>query len=135
MLVKTPKNAVLLKELDSKDYTGEPRSFNIAVSSKGKLNANASEYSAVIVSDVDFVSNILLYQNLNRDLALNAISSLTQETDLISISAKEPLATKMLISPPEFAQFFNFSLIGLFIPLPFVMMILSIVLWYRRRHA
>jgi hypothetical protein len=32
-------------------------------------------------------------------------------------------------------QFFNFSVVGLFIPLPFVLMILSIVLWYRRRHA
>jgi len=135
VLVKTPKNSVELKELDSKDYIGEPHAFNIAVSSRGKLTANSAEYSAVVVADADFVSNILLYQNVNRDLALNAVSSLTKETDLISISAKEPLATKMLVSPPEFSQFFNFSLIGLFIPLPFVLMILSIVLWYRRRHA
>jgi ABC-type uncharacterized transport system involved in gliding motility auxiliary subunit len=135
VLVKTPKNSVALKELDSKDYTGEPRSFNIAVSSRGKLTSNSADYSAVVIADADFVSNILLYQNMNRDLALNAISSLTKETDLISISAKEPLATKMLVSPPEFLQFFNFSVVGLFIPLPFVLMILSIVLWYRRRHA
>jgi ABC-type uncharacterized transport system involved in gliding motility auxiliary subunit len=135
VLVKTPKNTVELKELDSKDYIGEPHSFNLAVSSRGKLTANSAEYSAVVFADADFVSNILLYQNMNRDLALNAISSLTKETDLISISAKEPLATRMLVSPPEFSQFFNFSLIGLFIPLPFALMILSIVLWYRRRHA
>jgi ABC-type uncharacterized transport system involved in gliding motility auxiliary subunit len=135
VLVKTPKSSVALPELDSKDYLGEPRSFNIGVSSRGKLSANTSEYSAVIFADVDFVSNILLYQNINRDLALNAISSLTKETDLISISAKEPLATKMLVSPPEFSQFFKFTLVGIFIPLPFVLMILSMVLWYRRRHA
>ncbi len=135
VLVKTPKNAVALQELDSKDYTGEPRSFNLAVSIKGKLTSNSKDFAAVVISDADFVSNILLYQNLNRDLALNSISSLTKETDLISISAKEPLATKMLISPPEFNQFFKFSLVGLFIPLPIVLMILSLVLWYRRRHA
>lgn len=135
VLVKTPKSSVALPELDSKDYLGEPKSFNIGVSSRGKLGANSSEYAAVIFADVDFVSNILLYQNINRDLALNAISSLTKETDLISISAKEPLATKMLVSPPEFSQFFKFTLVGIFIPLPFVLMILSMVLWYRRRHA
>jgi ABC-type uncharacterized transport system involved in gliding motility auxiliary subunit len=135
VLVRTPKNSAQLKELDSSDYIGTPRPFNIAVSSRGRLTANSAEYSAVVIADVDFVSNIMLYQNLNRDLALNTISSLTKETDLISISAKEPLATKMLVSPPEFSQFFNFSLIGLFIPMPFVLMIFSMVLWYRRRHA
>ena len=135
VLVQTPKNSVALQELDSKDYTGEPRAFNLAVSIKGKLNANSKDFAAVVIADADFVSNILLYQNLNRDLALNSISSLTKETDLISISAKEPLATKMLVSPPEFDQFFKFSLVGLFIPMPIALMILSIVLWYRRRHA
>jgi ABC-type uncharacterized transport system involved in gliding motility auxiliary subunit len=135
VLVRTPKSSVALAELDSQDYLGEPRSFNLAVSSRGKLSSNSTEYSAVIFSDVDFVSNIMLYQNINRDLALNAVSSLTKETDLISISAKEPYATKMLVSPPEFSQFFKFSLIGFFIPLPFVLMLLSLILWYRRRHA
>lgn len=135
VIVKTPQNAVALKELDSKDYVGEPRAFNLAVSSKGKLTASSKDFAAVIISDADFVGNALLYQNLNRDLALNAISSLTKELDLISISPKEPLATKMTVSPPEFTRFFNFALIGLFIPLPFVLMIISLVLWYRRRHA
>ena len=135
VLVKTPQSTVALAELDSRDYIGEPRPFNLGVSSRGKLTANSAEFAAVIFSDVDFVSNIMLYQNINRDLALNAVSSLTKETDLISISAKEPLATKMLVSPPEFSQFFKFSLIGIFIPLPFALMILSLILWYRRRHA
>ena len=135
VIVRTPESSVALTELDSKDYNGEPRSFDIGVSVKGKMHASGKDFAAVVFADVDFVSNILLYQNLNRDLALNAISSLTKETDLISISAKEPLATRMLVSPPEFSQFFKFALVGLFIPLPVIFMILSIVLWYRRRHA
>ncbi|MEK6627920.1 MAG: Gldg family protein [Bdellovibrionota bacterium] len=133
-IVSTPKTAAALAEIDSKDYTGELRAFNLAVEVKGKLNAT-KEFSAVVIADADFASNILLYQNLNRDLALNVISSLTKETDLISISAKEPLASKMLVSPPEFNQFFKFTVVGLFFPLPFIFMIMSIVLWYRRRHA
>jgi ABC-type uncharacterized transport system involved in gliding motility auxiliary subunit len=135
VLVRTPESSVALTELDSKDYSGEPRSFTLGASVKGKMNASGKEFAAVVFTDADFVSNILLYQNLNRDLALNSISSLTKETDLISISAKEPHATRMLVSPPEFSQFFKFALVGLFIPLPVVFMILSVVLWYRRRHA
>lgn len=135
VIVRTPESSVALAELDSKDYIGEPKSFNLGVEAKGKLEASAKEFTAVIYSDVDFVSNILLYQNLNRDLALNTVSSLAKESDLVSISAKDPVASKMLVSPPEFNQFFKFTVVGLFLPLPIVFMILSIVLWYRRRHA
>ncbi len=135
VLVRTPDSAVALAELDSKDYTGKPQSFNLAVLVNGKLSADAKDFSAAIYADTDFVSNILLYQNINRDLALNTVSSLTKETDLISVSAKEPMVSKMLVSPPEFNQFFKFTVVGLFFPLPFVFMILSLVLWYRRRHA
>lgn len=135
VLVKTPQSSVALADVDSTDYTGTPKSFNLGVHVRGKLAGSAKEFSAVIFSDVDFLSNILLYQNLNRDLALNTVAALAQETDLISISAKEPQATKMLLSPPEFNQFFKFTVVGLFLPLPIVFMILSIVLWYKRRHA
>lgn len=134
VIVRTPESSVILANLDSKDYIGEPKSFNLGIAVKGKLNNSSHEFSAVVYSDADFVSNILLYQNLNRDLALNTISSLTKETDLISISAKEPMVSKMLVSPPEFSQFFKFTVVGLFFPLPFVFMILSLVLWHRRRH-
>lgn len=134
VIVRTPK-AAALEKLDSKDHTGDLRVFNLGVHIKGKLKADGKEFTAVVYSDVDFVSNILLYQNINRDLALNTISSLTKETDLISISAKEPIASKMLVSPPEFNQFFKFTVVGFFLPLPLVFLILSAVLWYRRRHA
>lgn len=135
IIAKTPVSSVALANMDSPDYTGEPRSFNLGVMVKGTLNASTQEFRVVVFSDADFVSNILLHQNLNKDLALNSVSSLAKETDLISISPREPLASKMLVSPPEFSQFFKFTVVGLFLPLPFVFMILSIVLWHRRRHA
>ncbi len=135
VLVKTPTASVELEELDSKDYIGEEQSFVLGAHVRGKLNEAGKEFSAVVFSDADFVSNFLLYQNVNRDLALNAVSSLARETDLISISAKEPAASKMLVTPPEFSQFFKFTVVGLFLPLPFAFMILSLVMWYRRRHA
>ena len=135
VLVKTPVNSVALKDLDSQDYLGQPESFNLAVEVKGKIAKSEKEFSVIVFSDVDFMSNLLLYQNLNRDLALNSVASLTKENDLISISPKEPLATKILVSPPEMNQFLKFIFLGLFLPIPIVFMVLSITVWYRRRYA
>ena len=135
VLVRSPESSVALAELDSKDYLGNERSFILGVEIKGKLDQEAKDFSAVVFSDVDFVSNILLYQNINRDLALNTISALTKETDLISISSKDPQISKLLVSPPEFNQFFKFIVVGLFFPLPFLFAVISTLLWYKRRHA
>lgn len=135
VLVRTPESSAALAELDSKDYLGSERSFNLGIEVKGRLDQDAKDFTTVAYSDVDFVSNILLYQNINRDLALNTVSSLTHETDLISISAKDPMVSKLLVSPPEFNQFFKFTVVGLFFPMPFVFAIISAVLWYKRRHA
>ncbi len=135
VLVKTPVNSVALKDLDSQDYLGEPKSYNLGVEVKGKIGKSDKEFSVIIFSDVDFMSNLLLYQNLNRDLALNSVASLTKENDLISVSPKEPMATKILLSPPEMNQFLKFVFLGVFLPIPIVFMILSITVWYRRRYA
>lgn len=135
IIVRTPDSSVALQELDSQDYSGTPRSFDIVAQIRGKMPESMYDFNAIVFADADFLSNILLYQNINRDLALNAVADLSKETDLISVAPKEPLMSKMLVSPPEFNQFFKFTVVGIFLPLPVVFMILSIVLWYRRRHA
>lgn len=134
-IVHTPENSVALKELDSQDYTGKPQPYNLAAQIKGQYSTGGKDFNMVVVSDADFMSNILLYQNLNRDLALDAIASLSKESDLVAITAKELQATKMILSPPEFRQFFYFVVLCLFFPLPILFMMTSLVLWYRRRHA
>lgn len=135
VLVKTPPNSVALVDLNSKEYLGNPQAFNLGIEIKGKYKKSDKEFTFIVFSDVDFMSNLLLYQNLNRDLALNSIAALVKETDLISVSPKEPAITKLLLSPPEFNQFFKFVVLGLFFPLPIVFMGVSLVLWIRRRHA
>jgi ABC-type uncharacterized transport system involved in gliding motility auxiliary subunit len=134
-IVKTPESSVALAELDSADYIGKPQSYNLVAEVKGKYQDSDKEFSMVVSSDIDFMTNILLYQNLNRDLALNSISALAKDIDLISVTPKETVATKMRLSPPEFAQFFKFVVVGLFFPLPLIFMLISLVLWFRRRHA
>lgn len=134
-IVKTPESSVALKDLDSSDYTGKPQSYNLAAEIKGFYGTGEKEFSMVVISDINFMTNILLYQNLNRDLALNSVSALAKDLDLVSVTPKETMATKMLLSPPEFNQFFKFTVVGLFLPLPFLFMIIALVLWYKRRHA
>ncbi|MBC7420159.1 MAG: GldG family protein [Bdellovibrio sp.] len=134
-IVKTPENSVALKNLDSQDYQGKPQAYNLVIEIKGKYANSDKEFTVVAFADTDFMSNILLYQNLNRDLALNTIASLAKEVDLIAVTPKEALATKLSLSPPEFAQFFKFTVLGIFFPLPIVLMIISLVLWFKRRHA
>ncbi len=134
-IVKTPENSVALKTLDSQDYQGQPQAYNLAAQISGKYFNSDKDFSVVVFADTDFMSNILLYQNMNRDLALNSIASLAKETDLIAITPKEAQATKLTLSPPEFSQFFRFTVLGIFLPLPFLFMIISLVLWFKRRHA
>lgn len=89
------------------------------------------EFQLVVFGDADFLSNAMLYQNLNRDLVLNSIASLAQETDLISITPKEPSITQMNL-PPATASMFVW---GFCVPLPLLILAVSIGLWVRRRFA
>ncbi len=136
VLVKSPEASVALENLESTDYKGNPMSYVLGLELNGKFIETASKnFSAVIFSDADFLSNQFIFQNSNKDLALNTVSSLIQETDLVSISAKEPMATKMILPIPEFNQFYKFVVVGVFLPIPFIFLLMSLVIWLRRRHA
>lgn len=130
-IVKTPTAAVALKELDSKEPEEGQKSYVLGVSAKGKFSADGKEFQALIYSDSDFASNMLLMQNLNRDLFLNSVSMLAKEEGLISVSAKEPSITKMTVTPTMFMIF----VFAFFIPLPLSMLVTSVVLFFKRRHA
>jgi ABC-type uncharacterized transport system involved in gliding motility auxiliary subunit len=136
VLVRSPEASVALEKLDSVDYKGVPKAYNLAVELSGKIKESAvKNFSAVIFADADFLSNQFIFQNSNRDLAMNTVSSLIQETDLISLSPKEAMATKMILPIPEFNQFYKFVVIFVFLPIPFIFLLISFVMWLRRRHA
>jgi ABC-type uncharacterized transport system involved in gliding motility auxiliary subunit len=123
-LVSTDKSFMAFAD---KKFEGKPVAgpFTTAALIKGK------EFKIVLFSDVDFVSNQLLYKNLNRDLALNSVSYLANEKDLISIAPKEIDVTQLQLSETQFYAF----VFGFIIPLPLLLLIFSGVLWYRRRFA
>lgn len=135
VLIKSPKASVALLNLDSEKYEGEPRSFNLAVSVRGPFKENASPMQVVVFADTDFLSNSALLQNVNRDLGLNSISALVKETDLISISPKEVGVTLLKVTPPEFSRNFQFLVVGVFFPLPFLFLALGALFWFKNRNA
>lgn len=136
ILIKSPEASVVLENEKSTDYQGDPQSYNLAVLINGLIDSDSKqEMKLLLFSDADFMSNSYLNQNNNKDLLLNSASYLTGEMDLIAISPKDPTATPMKLTIPEFNQFYKFIVVGLFIPLPFIFLIISAVLWFRRKNA
>ena len=97
----------------------------------GVTAPDARPFTSIVAGDVDFLTNQMLYQNLNRDLVLNSVATLAKEEDLISITPKEPLATQMMLTDTKFMIF----LFAFIIPLPLLLLGTSIGLYVRRRNA
>lgn len=132
-IVKTTSNAMAFESMQIRGE-GPEGSYALVDEISGRWPGNddkAKSFSVVIAGDVDFISNQMLYQNLNRDLVLNSVAALAKEENLISISPKEAQATKLFMTETKFAIF----LFAFIIPLPLLLLGTSIGLWYRRRNA
>lgn len=129
-IVKTGGNAMAFASMQIKGE-GAIGSYTLVDQVTGKIPGSEKDFSMIIAGDMDFMSNQLLYQNLNRDLVLNSIAALAKEESLISITPKETAATQMLLTDTKFALF----LFGFIIPLPLLFLGTSVGLWWRRRNA
>lgn len=130
-LARTDANAMGFADTNFKG-AAKPGPFTVAAMLKGKFPATAEkEFNLVVFGDVDFLSNQMLYKNLNRDLALNTVAFLAREENVISITPKEVDVTQMQITETQFYLF----IFGFIIPLPLILLAISGTLWYRRRFA
>lgn len=129
-LVKTNTASVSLQGLDSKSPEGAPRDFTLASVVGGNVVGEKNKFQVVFFADSDFISNILLAQNLNRDLFMNSVSFLIDDVDLISISAKEPLITKVNLTSMSSTAL----LIG-FMSLSLGFLMISVILYFKRKNA
>jgi ABC-type uncharacterized transport system involved in gliding motility auxiliary subunit len=132
-LVKTSEKTMSYKETTFKT-AGAIGSATAGMAVQGRWPGSDEKvplFNAVVFGDSDFITNQLLYQNLNRDLILNTIAFLAKEENLISISPKEVGVTKMQLSETSF-YLFIFCFIIL---LPLVLLVTGSTLWMRRRHA
>lgn len=131
-IVKTNENSVAFLDLQFQKENGMgPFSIAVAVHGKYPGAAEGKEFNMVLVGDRDFASDMLFYQNLNRDLVANSMSALAKAEDLISISPKEVQRTQMTLTDTQFKMFVFVFLI----PLPFAFYFLCGTLWYRRRYS
>jgi ABC-type uncharacterized transport system involved in gliding motility auxiliary subunit len=87
------------------------------------------EGRVVAVGDADFASNTLLGFPGNRDLFLNMVSWLAQDTDLISIRPKEPQDQRLILTG---GQQLNLAWTSLIL-IPFSFVALGVLTWWRRR--
>jgi ABC-type uncharacterized transport system involved in gliding motility auxiliary subunit len=90
------------------------------------------KFHAVVFGDTEFLSNRLIAGvPTNRDLALNSVSFLAKDDDLVSIKPKQLATTRLTMSQQQ-AQAVTF---GIYFPLPLLAFGLAVFLWLRRRGA
>jgi len=68
---------------------------------KGHDNKNKRYAKIVVFGDSDFVNNTHINLAGNKDLFLNAVNWLAEETDLIAIRKKEPQSTPLLLTKTQ----------------------------------
>ncbi len=134
-ILQTSDQAIALSDLNTKKYSGSPKSFDMIAIWKGIYNKASKSTQIAIVSDVSLLWNQFFYQANNKDLSLNIVSYLALENDLISLEIKEPNKTPLKILGPEFNSYFRWIILLLFLPLPVLLLILTWFVWYKSRHA
>lgn len=131
-LVRTAANSAAFTNIALKGDAAQG-SYALVDEATGKWqnDAKAKDFTVIVAGDVDFMTNQMLYQNLNRDLILNSIAALAKEENLISITPKEPQSTQLLLTETKFSVF----LFAFIIPFPILLLGISIGLFVKRRNA
>lgn len=93
--------------------------------------SGAKEFSLVVFGDTDMLSNQLFYEQINRDIAMNSIAFLAKDTELISLRPKTPVGTRLEMTNTQ-AQLL---VLGVYFPIPILLLIFSSIVWFRRRGA
>jgi ABC-type uncharacterized transport system involved in gliding motility auxiliary subunit len=83
----------------------------------------------IVFTDSDFVRNGFFYSSDNADIFLNSVNWLADDTDLISIRPKLVPFRELVVNQRE-RNFIKWS--SWFVP-PLIMLILSTIVWWRRR--
>lgn len=103
----------------------------LGMQSKGKLDGSEKEFEVIVYGDGDFVRDDLYRKNLNRDLAMNSVSSLAKDSDLVSIRPKSPKGTTLTMTNTQLM----IVLFGFLLPVPILLFFTSGLLWWRRKAA
>lgn len=123
--------AVAITDLKSQMPTNEGI-YSSVFYAKGKLKTeDPKDFQMILFGDADLFTNELVDANLNKDLVSNSFSQLAKDENLISISPKELAKTEIDPSQTKQALFY----FGIVFPIPLIMLVTAILIWYRRRNA
>ena len=111
-------------------YPSHDESTKKASSKKKDSTDKQKNFRLVIFGDSDFLANKYFFQGVNRDLALNAVVSLLDEEELVSIRPKNPKKTEITLTRNH-----RLGLVTFFIAIPLAFIFVSFLMWYRRRQA
>ncbi len=132
-LLMTNINMVGFSSTDFKTAKQTQGPFTVGLKIERKKDEKTG--TVVLFSDSDFLSNELLYQSLNRDLALNSFSSLAKEENLVSIAPREIAATKIDLPEVQVQQKLSGMQMLIYLPLPFMFFFAALYLFFKRRYA
>ena len=105
--------------------------FDLALEINGKWpDGGTKDFQMLVFGDAEFLSNTNLYQSLNRDIALNSVSQLTKEENLISIAPREVQKTELQVTTAKLGGFYISMVL-----IPLCLFISAIVFFIRRRRA
>lgn len=131
-LVMTNDATVATAELKQKPEVTSRGPHVLAMAVTGKLaDVNAKEFTALLYGDSDVFSNQLYFKYANRDLAMNSVASLAKDEDIISIRPKQPKGTTLTVAQMPAIKVL---IIGMLVA-PFLLILSSGVLWFKRRSA
>lgn len=142
-LVSTHESSFVANDLDNVQ-PGAQRPFVVAVSVEGSLiktnedsddknkqevsAGTSEEYASVIFGDSDFLTNSGLINGLNRDLALNSLTWLAREADLVTIRPKQMKGTQLMMTTST-----EKIVVIAGISMPLLLLCMAGFLWFRRR--
>lgn len=88
------------------------------------------ETRIVAIGDTDFITNQYLYETFgNKDFLLNSINWLAEEESLIGISPKEKQNDPIVLSSAQMNMILYTTVLGL----PGIVLLLGIIVWWKRR--
>ena len=94
------------------------------------MAAENDKTSVIVSGDSDFLTDKDLNLGFNKNLALNIFSYLAGEFDLVSIQPKLPKGTQLVLTETNKAIIIVFCIL-----LPIAFLVMSFILWYRRKNS
>ena len=101
----------------------------VAVQESFEDDKKESGFAAVVFGDSDFLTNSSLGIGIHKDLALNSISFLADETNLVSLRPKKPKGTQVILARTALILFVIFSIL-----IPLICFILAGTSWWIRKR-